>query len=38
MLVQTTRDIIHHPNVQRGAVFVGEKVHPIVVVAHEVES
>jgi hypothetical protein len=37
MLVQRARDIIRHPNVQRGAVFVGENVHPIVVVAHEVE-
>ena len=37
MLVQTARDVVCHPNVQRGAVFVGENVHPIVVVAHEVE-
>ena len=37
MLVQTARDVVRHPNVQRGPVFVGENVHPIVVVAHEVE-
>ena len=37
MLVQTARDVVCHPNVQRAAVFVGENVHPIVVVAHEVE-
>jgi hypothetical protein len=35
MLVQTARDVVRHPNVQRGAVFVGGNVHPIVVVAHE---
>jgi hypothetical protein len=34
VLVQTARDVIRNPDIQRGAVFVGKNVHPIVVVAH----
>jgi hypothetical protein len=34
VLVQTTRDVIRNPDIQRGAVFVGKNVHPIVVIAH----
>ena len=38
MLVQTARDVVRYPNVQRRAVFVGENVHPIVVIAHSTEA
>ena len=34
VLVQTTRNITRDPDVQRGAMFIGEDVHPIIVVAH----
>ena len=37
MLIQTSTDIIRDPNVQRRAMFVGESVHPIVVVTHAIE-
>jgi hypothetical protein len=37
VLVKTTRDIIRHPDIQCSAAFVGEDVHPIVMVAHVVE-
>ena len=37
VLVQTTRDVIRDPNVRRRAVFVGEDVHPVVVITHLVE-
>ena len=33
-LVQTSRDIIRDPDVQRGAMFIGEDVYPVVVIAH----
>jgi hypothetical protein len=36
VLVQTMRDVIRDPDIQRRAAFVGENVHPIVVVAHAV--
>jgi hypothetical protein len=34
VLVQTARDIIRDSGIQRSAVFVGDNVHSIVVVAH----
>ena len=34
VLVKTSRDIIRDPDVQRGAMFIGEDVKPIVVIAH----
>ena len=34
VLVQTTRDIIRDPDIQRGAMVIGEDVYPVVVVAH----
>jgi hypothetical protein len=34
VLVQTTRDIIRDPDIQRGAMFIGEDVYPLVVIAH----
>jgi hypothetical protein len=34
MLVQTALNIVCNPDVQRGAMFIGENVHPIVVVAY----
>ena len=34
VLVQTTRDIIRDPDIQRGAMFIGEDVYPVVVIAH----
>ncbi|MFZ0915898.1 MAG: hypothetical protein WAN04_03315, partial [Candidatus Udaeobacter sp.] len=34
VLVQTARDVIRDSDIQRSAVFVGDNVHPIVVVAH----
>ena len=37
VLVQTTGDVICNPDIQCGAVFVGENVHPIVVIAHAIE-
>ena len=38
MLVQTAGNVICNANVQRGAVFVRENVHPIVVVTHRTRS
>ena len=37
VLVQTTRDVIRDPDIQCRTAFVGDNVHPIVVVAHAVE-
>ena len=37
MLVQPPRDVICNPDIQCGAVFVGENVHPIVVIAHAIK-
>jgi hypothetical protein len=34
VLVETARDIIRDPDVQRGAMFIGEDVYPVVVIAH----
>ena len=34
VLVQTARDIIRNPDVKRRAAFVGQNVHPVIVVAH----
>ena len=34
VLVQTTQDVIRDPDIQCSAAFVGENVHPIVVLAH----
>ena len=34
VLVKTSRDIIRDPDVQRGAMFIGEDVYPVVVIAH----
>jgi len=38
MLVQTAGNVICNANVQRGAVFVRENVHPIVVVTHRTRN
>ncbi len=37
MLVQPARDAIRNPDIQCGAVLVGENVHPIVVIAHTIQ-
>ncbi len=37
MLVQTAHNVICDPDVQRRAVFVGQNVHPAVVITHESE-
>ncbi len=34
MLAQAEADVISDPDIQRGAAFVRENVHPIVVIAH----
>lgn len=37
VLTQSARDIVRDSDVQRGAMLVGENVHPMAVVAHWVE-
>jgi hypothetical protein len=37
MLVQPARDVICNPDIHCGAVFVGENVDPIVVIAHAIQ-
>ena len=37
VLAQAPRETIRNPDVQRAAMFVGENVNPIIVVAHRVE-
>ena len=34
VLVKTSRDITRDPDVQRGAMFIGEDVYPVVVITH----
>jgi hypothetical protein len=34
VLVQTPRDVIRDSDIQRGAVFIGEDVYPVLVIAH----
>jgi hypothetical protein len=37
MLVQASADVVRDPNIHRRAMFVGENVHPTVVVTHPIE-
>jgi hypothetical protein len=37
VLVQTPRDVIRDSDIQRGAVFIGEDVYPVGVIAHAAE-
>jgi hypothetical protein len=34
MLIEAAADAIRNPNIQRGVVFIGKNVHPIIVIAH----